>query len=444
MAFETRRISPDSVEFVFLSFEGPDLYSLVGGLGVRVTELATTLAEMGYHASLYFIGDPFGPPREEQVGGRLTLHRWCQWLSAKFPDGVYHGEDQKIHDYTNSIPDHLVENVIRPAAARGRTVIVLAEEWHTTGAVIQLWRALLRYDLSDRCLILWNANNFFGFQNVDWTGLRQACAVTTVSRYMKHQMAHMGLNPLVIPNGIPSRWLQAVPSEHTLGLRRCINGVLLAKVGRYHPDKRWLMAIEAVGQLKRMGMKPRLLVRGSADNYRLAVIERAFEQGLVWGELRLHRPSFAQILQELRRHRNADVIELDFFVPEEFLRALYSASDAVLANSSHEPFGLVGLEVMACGGIAITGSSGEDYAHSFVNCIRIDSDDAREISIYLRDMLAHPDSTNDIRSRAQLTSSLFVWELVVQELFRKIEFVALLRGVRVQGSRLRSLSRRLQ
>jgi len=33
--------------------------------------------------------------------------------------------------------------------------------------------------------------------------------------------------------------------------------------------------------------------------------------------------------------------------------ALYAAADAVLANSGKEPFGLVGLEVMAAGGIAI-------------------------------------------------------------------------------------------
>jgi hypothetical protein len=86
---------------------------------------------------------------------------------------------------------------------------------------------------------------------------------------------------------------------------------------------------------------------------------------------------------------------------------------------------------MACGGIAITGSSGEDYGHSFVNCLRIESDDAREIVVYLEDLLAYPETTSDLRSRAQLTSSLFIWELVTQELFRKIEFVAQMRGVKV-------------
>lgn len=427
------RLSPQTVEFVILSFEGPDLYSLIGGLGVRATELASTLAELGFRTRLYFLGDPQKAYYEEQVDGMLSYHRWSQWLSAQFPDGVYQGEEAKINDFTASIPDHIIEHVVAPAAARGRSVIVMAEEWHTSGAVINLSRAVLRSGLHERCLILWNANNVFGFDAIDWQALRQSCAITTVSYYMKHSMVAQGINPLVIPNGIPSRWLEAIEPAQTLNLRKALPGLLLAKVGRYHPDKRWLMAMESAGHLKRLGLKPKILVRGSSDPYRVAVIEKAFEQGLVWSEIHLTHPSLRQILTEIRRHREADVLELNFFVPEDFLRILYASSDAILANSSHEPFGLVGLEVMACGGVAVTGSSGEDYAHSFVNCLRIDSDDAREIVVYLQDLLSHPESSLDIRSRARLTSSLFVWELVAQELFRKIEFVAQFRGVRVHG-----------
>ncbi len=426
-----RRLNPDNIEFVILSFEGPDLYSLVGGLGVRVTELSQCLAELGFRTRLYFIGDPNKPHMEEYCDGLLTYHRWSQWLSAQHPEGVYVGEERKISDFTSSIPGHLVEFVIGPAAARGRTVIVLAEEWHTTGAVIALNKLVFRNELHQRCTILWNANNVFGFEAIDWQSLRQSCAITTVSKYMKHQMAPMGLNPLVIPNGIPSRWLHPIDEEQLKALRASLPGLLLGKVGRYHPDKRWLMAIEAVGAMKRLGMGPRLIVRGTNEPYRMAVIEKAWEQGLVWAEIRMERPSPSKIIRELKRYRGADVLELCFFVPEDFLRFLYAGCDAILANSSHEPFGLVGLEVMACGGVAFTGCSGEDYAQSFLNSVVIDSDDAREISIYVQDLLGHPQTSSDIRSRGRLTSSLFLWELVVNELFRKIEFVAQIRGVTV-------------
>lgn len=431
------RLTPAQVEFIVLSFEGPDLYSLIGGLGVRATELATTLAELGFRVRLYFIGDPTMPYTESHIAGRLSYHRWAQWISAHHPGGVYDGEESKIADFTESIPDHLLDDIIGPNAAKGKVTVVLAEEWHTTGAVIRLAQGAISRGLHRHSLILWNANNTFGFHTIDWQALRLSCAITTVSRYMKHLMSDLGLNPLVIPNGIPERWHQEIDRDSVAALRRtfqseqCPQPIVLAKVGRYHPDKRWLMAMEVVGLLKRAGYQPKIIIRGSKDPHRIAILEKAFEQGLVWAEISPPKVTFRQICQELKRNLDADVFELDFFVPEEFLRVLYAGSDAVLANSLHEPFGLVGLEVMACTGMAVTGSSGEDYANSFVNCVRIDSDDPREVCVYLKDLLAHPETAQDIRGRARLTSSLYVWELVVQELFRKIEFVAQMRGVSI-------------
>lgn len=88
-------LAPDNAVFCLLSFEGPDRYSQAGGLGVRVTHLAETLAERGFTTHLIFVGDPAALGREVRVDGRLTLHRWCQWISAHHPAGVYDGEDGK-------------------------------------------------------------------------------------------------------------------------------------------------------------------------------------------------------------------------------------------------------------------------------------------------------------------------------------------------------------
>ena len=40
-------LTPDTLEFVLLSFEGPDQYAMAGGLGVRMKELALELARQG-------------------------------------------------------------------------------------------------------------------------------------------------------------------------------------------------------------------------------------------------------------------------------------------------------------------------------------------------------------------------------------------------------------
>ena len=86
-------LDPRNTVFVLLSFEGPDIYSQAGGLGVRVKGLSRTLARMGYLTYLYFCGDPDLASEEAQEGGRLQLRRWCQWISAQHRGGVYDGEE---------------------------------------------------------------------------------------------------------------------------------------------------------------------------------------------------------------------------------------------------------------------------------------------------------------------------------------------------------------
>src|SRR5205807_7164817 len=86
-------LDPARTVFVILSFEGPDVYSRAGGLGVRVTGLSRALALMGYTTYLFFCGDPQLPGEEDLEGGKLRLRRWCQWISAQHRGGVYDGEE---------------------------------------------------------------------------------------------------------------------------------------------------------------------------------------------------------------------------------------------------------------------------------------------------------------------------------------------------------------
>jgi len=92
--------------------------------------------------------------------------------------------------------------VIAPAVDQDKHVIVLGEEWHTSWSMRLISDALYYRGLRDRVVMLWNANNTYGFNRIDWTGLNFASTVTTVSRYMKFRMWEWGQNPIVIPNGI--------------------------------------------------------------------------------------------------------------------------------------------------------------------------------------------------------------------------------------------------
>ena len=414
----------DTTTFVLLSFEGPDVYSQAGGLGVRVKELARALAGRGHTTHLFFIGDPALPAGEQQVDGRLHLHRWSQWLSRSHPHGVYDGEEAKIADWNRSLPTYLIDQVIEPAAREGKRVVVLGEEWQTTWSMNLIADAVFYRGLRDHVVALWNANNLYGFDRINWRTLEQAATLTTVSRYMKHRMWEWGVNPIVIPNGIPTSAIADPPPAEVATMRRAAAADLLCfKIGRFDPDKRWIMAITAIGMLKRQGLRVRLLMRGGKEPHGADVLASAATHGLRVEDAR--SPQTAAGLAKLfANHPAADVINLVSFLPEPLLGTIYAASDAVLANSGHEPFGLVGLEVMAAGGLAVTGSTGEDYAEPFRNAIVLETDDPLELVAALHLVQKRPNWVATLRANGRRTAQEYTWDHVVEQIFYRLELAA--------------------
>ena len=93
-----------------------------------------------------------------------------------------------------------------------------------------------------------------GFDRIDWGRLSYCAQITTVSRYMKHVMWGQGINPLVIPNGIPADRIRDADPDLTAALRAAFSGrELVFKLGRFTPDKRWIVAVEALAEEKRRG-----------------------------------------------------------------------------------------------------------------------------------------------------------------------------------------------
>ncbi len=425
-----RNITPENTEFVFLSFEGPDIYSLAGGLGVRIDHLCRTLADIGFTTHLFFIGDPSLPGEEVTRDGKLILHRWCQWLSKYYPKGVYDGEAPKLGDFTGSIPGFIKDHVVKPAVARGKMVAILGEEWQTAEAMCRLSDALYHDGVRDRAIMFWNANNTYYFELVNWARLNFTTTLTTVSRYMKHLMGRMGLNPLVIPNGIPKELLQKVDDNLVRLVRQAFDpDMVLCKVARWHPDKRWSEAIKAVAMLKEHGSRPVLLAIGGMEGYGLGVLDEARAMGLVIKEAAAKADSFDARLSALAEAMPADIIVIKSHLTLDFLAVVYRAADAVLANSGHEPFGIVGLEAMAAGGVAFTGNTGEDYIIPFVNAIMVETADPQEIVGYLMYLHNHPEECARMRNVARMTARYFTWRTAVQILLSKLENQAEIQGL---------------
>ncbi len=265
------------------------------------------------------------------------------------------------------MPYHVYNEIARPAIEQGKIVVVIGEDWHTAEAVSRTSDLLHWHNLRHRCILMWNCNSLMSLHRINWGRLNFTSTITTVSRYMKHRLWDYGVNPLVVPNGIPSRYLKPADQEATAQVRAAAQHgnperLFLFKIGRFDPDKRWLMAVEAAARLKYSGHPLSMVMRGGIEPHGGEVLGRARHLGLNIKDVEARRPSVAECTQLLRDAGEADVYNLRFFVPEEFVRLCYASADATLANSGHEPFGLVGLEVMAAGGIAFTGSTGEDYA----------------------------------------------------------------------------------
>lgn len=411
----TTRSNTPPPAFVILSFEGPDDYARAGGLGARVSGLAYALAEEGFETHLFFVGAPAAPGLEITCGGNLYLHRWCQWISHYYPGGVYDGEEHKLADWNASLPAWVENQVLAGLVATGRAVVVIAEEWQTSWSVARLAARALERGWREQVQLFWNANNGFGFDRMQWRVLSESVTITTVSRFMKHEMWRYGVDARVLPNGIAQQWLNPCDQKAVTTLKQLTKGkMLLAKIARWDPDKRWLMAVDAVGDLKKRGLKPVLLARGGMEQHGREVLVHARCAGLHFEIVRCGDDSPSALCQAVASAPPSDILVVDTTLSRLQLQCIYRASNAVLANSGIEPFGLVGLEAMASGAVAFVGATGEDYARPGQDAISLQSSSPEEISSHLLRLRAHPEFERRLRREARRTAARYTWGEVIR------------------------------
>lgn len=399
--------------FAIVAMEGPDEYSQAGGLGVRVTHLGEALSALGHPTDLFFAGDPQLPAEERR--GRLQLHRMAQDVSRRYPKGVYDGEEAKMTHLGAVLPGQLVRGWALPLIENGITPVLLFEEWHTAAWVRRVSDLLWQAGTRDRAVLVWNANNQFGFEAIDWPALAYTASVTTISRYMRALLQQRGLDAPVIPNGIPVSALRPPPAADVRELQAAAGGAsILLKIGRFHPDKRWEQAIAAVHQLRSSGRPVRMLARGGREEYGRELLARAAASGLFVHSWRQPITGVADLARALAESAGADILELATFLPEGLIPTMYAAALAVLANSGFEPFGLVGLETMAAGGVAVVGSTGEDYARHLHNSLVAQTDDPRELAFLIGHLLDRPQLVAALRRSGRSTARTYTWPEVVR------------------------------
>ncbi len=396
-----------------LSFEGPDPYAEAGGLASRIKGLSHALVNANFETHLWFVGDPQLLGYEMRAG--LHLHRWCQWISQYHPVGVYDGEEGQRADYAASLPPFLFARFLLPALQRGDHVLVMAEEWHTVDAIFHLDWLLRVNGLRGQVTLLWNANNTFGFDRIDWERLHRSAIITTVSRYMKGLMQHLGVDAIVISNGLPEDAYLLPDEEAVSKLREQLSGrTIITKVARWDSTKRWALAIQAICAMKKEGLRPLLIARGGKEPYGSEVLRTAGALGLRVQERSLCSSDEHGVLKALNGVDEVDVVSLLTPINSEVRGVLFSGSDAVLANSTHEPFGLVGLETMAVEGIACIGNTGEDYAIPGYNALVTETNDPWEFISLFGALKRNRTRERALRHAARRTAQQYAWPKIIQ------------------------------
>jgi glycosyltransferase involved in cell wall biosynthesis len=215
---------------------------------------------------------------------------------------------------------------------------------------------------------------------------------------------------------LPPHAYELPDAEAAEGLADRLRGRLpMAKVGRWDPGKRWLGTIEGTAELKRRGERPLLIARGGIEDHGRQVLTRARELGLEVSERAQPDTGPSGLLETLVDLEHVDVLSLTTPLSPCALRLLFRGSTAVLADSVHEPFGLVGLEAMAVGALACTGGTGEDYADPGRNALVLQSGDPREMAGLLVHLSRWPELVASMTARAIETATSYAWGRVIEE-----------------------------
>jgi glycosyltransferase involved in cell wall biosynthesis len=181
-----------------------------------------------------------------------------------------------------------------------------------------------------------------------------------------------------------------------------------------------MSAVEAAACLKQNGAKIRFLCRGGIEAHGSQVLNHARELGLVVEEVSDRPESWEDALEVIRAKGAADLYNLRFSMSPSVLRIFYAAADFVLANSKHEPFGLVGLEAMAAGGVAITGCTGETYSMDGTGAIALDSENVSELVHMIEFLIDHPQRSLAIRQAGPKMAARYTWNNIIEILLEKI------------------------
>jgi hypothetical protein len=79
--------------------------------------------------------------------------------------------------------------------------------------------------------------------------------------------------------------------------------------------------------------------------------------------------------------------------------------------------------------IAVTGSTGEDYAEALGNALVLETDDPDELVGAIEKLVRHPAEHDRIRAAGQRTAAAYVWDQAIEHLTAKVGYLIRKQGI---------------
>ncbi len=411
---------PGETNIVLLSFEGPDQYARRGIVGGYVSGLGHAFADAGFATTIVFVGDPDAPREEElaQTGtGALRLVRWGQWISRYYPDGPYEDEDARVLDFAEGVPAYIAD--LSEAHLREQTsqsaapgLVVIACEWQTSQALQGLHDELLRRGLRHRAVLIWHMGHILNLGHVDLAAVARTSAITTVSRYLKHELWKHGQDPLILPPGVDDRHFDSAPADVQAGISALAGSrpLLFAPV---LPPTRSSAIYGALATLRNAGIRPLLVLGHPPDDDTVAAASQHRFSVTAQGELRM--PSTVP---------DADLLFPSEPLPEVAIRAFYEVALATLLVDHGDATATSLLQAMAGRAVVVADNAMHDPLIPFANGVALETTHPAEVVATLIELLRNPESLASIRINARRTAAGYAWPHTLASVLVKVAFLA--------------------
>jgi len=79
---------------------------------------------------------------------------------------------------------------------------------------------------------------------------------------------------------------------------------------------------------------------------------------------------------------------------------------------------------MAAGGVAVVGTTGEEYARPYGNAIVVETADGTELASALAGLVERPELSRRLRHAARRDAADFVWPKIIDGFLERMRYVA--------------------